>query len=196
MEAKSELRLAIRQRLARLPARDREVESQILVRELKKMLWEKPQTIALYSAYLDEPDLTELITEFLKQKNVICLPKIERSHLEMHRILSLDDIHRNPVTNVPEPIDRSPLDETSIDVVIVPGRAFTAKGERLGRGNGGYDHWIALQRIRNPATQYIGVCFECQIVQELPLEAHDERMDLVMTARKTHNTQGVLDTAL
>jgi 5-formyltetrahydrofolate cyclo-ligase len=166
-------------------SREREVESQILVRELRKILGEKPQTIALYFPYLDEPDLRPLITEFLEQKNVICLPKIEDGHLKMHPILSLEDVRRNPVTNVPEPIDRSPLDEASINVVIIPCRAFTARGERLGRGNGGYDHWIVLQRTRNPATKYIGVCFECQIVQELPLEMHDEKVDTVMTARKT-----------
>lgn len=189
MEAKSELRLAIRERLSKLSARDREVESQIVVRELKKLLPPVPATIAAYSAYMDEPDLSALITELLNEKNVICLPKIEHNHLVMHRIRSLDDVHRNPVTNVPEPIDASPIDESKIADVLVPGRAFTRDGHRLGRGNGGYDRWISEQRKRNPVTRYIGVCFECQIVQELPLEAHDEKMDLVVTARKTYKIQ-------
>lgn len=189
MFPKSGLRLAIRDRLGKLSARDREVESQIVVRELKKLLPSSPSTIAAYSAYSDEPDLTILITELLREKNVICLPKIEQNHLVMHRIRSVNEVHRHPVTNVPEPIDAFPIDESTIAIVIIPGRAFTTDGHRLGRGNGGYDHWIALQRKRNPATKYIGVCFECQIIQELPMETHDEKMDLVVTARKTYGIE-------
>ena len=162
---------------------DRRVESQILVRELRKKLTACTEVIALYSPYLDEPDLRPLITELLEQKNVICLPKVTGNHLSMHRIQSLEDIARSPLTNIPEPISDHPVDEAHISFVIIPGRAFTREGIRLGRGNGGYDRWITEQRKRNPVTKYIGVCFECQIVQDIPTEAHDEKVDCVMTAR-------------
>ncbi len=162
---------------------DRRVESQILVRELRKKLTGSAGPVALYSPYLDEPDLRPLITEFLEQKNVICMPKVENNHLSMHRIKSLEDVARNSETNILEPIQSSPIDEATISSVIVPGRAFTRHGVRLGRGNGGYDRWICEQRKRNPTTKYIGVCFECQIMQEIPTETHDERLDEILTAR-------------
>ncbi len=92
-------------------------------------------------------------------------------------------MHRNPVTRILEPRDDAPLSEETIDIAIIPGRAFTAKGERMGRGNGGYDIWISAQKKRSPSTLYIGVCFDCQIVQELPMETHDEIVDVVVTAR-------------
>jgi len=58
---------------------------------------------------------------------------------------------------------------------------------RLGRGNGGYDHWIEKQRDVNPDTRMIGVAFECQIVNEVPIDAHDEKMDEVITDRGSIN---------
>ncbi len=181
MEAKAELRRAIKERLQRLSENDRRVESQIIVRELRKILPPPPALIALFSPYVDEPDITPLITELLKKKNVICMGKLEANHMVMHHIRSVADVHRNPVTNILEPRDDSPAEEGKISVAIVPGRAFTQKGERMGRGNGGYDDWIAAQRKRSPNTQYVGICFDCQIVQDLPTEPHDQAVDTVIT---------------
>ncbi len=188
MEAKAELRRAIKERLSRMSENDRRVESQIILRELRKILPSGPHTIGIYSPYLDEPNLTPLITELLEQKNVVCMPKSGTHSMLMHRILSLQEIGRNPVTNIIEPIIDRPVDETTMQTVVVPGRAFTKEGVRLGRGNGGYDRWIQEQRKRNPATRFIGVCFDCQIVQDMPVEGHDEKVDLLVTPRMKIDT--------
>lgn len=66
------------------------------------------------------------------------------------------------------------------DVVVVPGLAFTAAGERLGQGGGWYDRF--LSDVRADCTS-IGVCFAEQIVDTLPIEAHDVVMDHVVTDR-------------
>lgn len=180
MEEKAVLRRAIKERLTRLSENDRRVESQVIIRELRKLCM-KATTIAAYSPYLDEPNITPLIEEWLEQKKVICLGKNSGNRMVMHSISSLDDVARNPVTNIPEPTSNSPIDEKTIDIVIVPGRAFTKDGVRMGRGNGGYDIWIRAQRKRNPLTRFIGICFDSQILQEIPIEEHDERVDRVVT---------------
>jgi 5-formyltetrahydrofolate cyclo-ligase len=66
------------------------------------------------------------------------------------------------------------------DVVIVPGVAFTSSGDRLGQGGGWYDRF--LSGVRSDCTT-IGVCFAEQIVDALPVEAHDITMDHVVTDR-------------
>lgn len=180
MEEKAILRRAIKERLAKLSENERRVESAIIVRELRKLCTEAT-TIAAFSPYLDEPNITPLITEWLEQKKVICLGKNSGNRMIMHSILSLEDVARNPVTNIPEPVSHAPIDEKTIDIVIVPGRAFTKDGLRMGRGNGGYDIWIRAQRLRNPATRFIGVCFDCQILQDIPVEEHDEKVNRVVT---------------
>jgi len=64
------------------------------------------------------------------------------------------------------------------DVVIVPGTAFTARGERLGQGGGWYDRFLFWVR---PDCTTIGVGFAPQIVDELPTEPHDVVLDHVVT---------------
>lgn len=64
------------------------------------------------------------------------------------------------------------------DVVVVPGLAFTASGDRLGQGGGWYDRFLPEVR---PDCAKIGVCFDPQLVESLPVEAHDVRMDHVVS---------------
>lgn len=64
------------------------------------------------------------------------------------------------------------------DVVVVPGLAFTATGDRLGQGGGWYDRFLAAS-----AATSIGVCFAEQVVEALPVESHDVTMDHVVTDR-------------
>lgn len=66
------------------------------------------------------------------------------------------------------------------DVVVVPGLAFTAAGDRLGQGGGWYDRFLSEVRADCSA---VGVCFAEQIVDALPTEAHDVAMDHVVTDR-------------
>jgi 5-formyltetrahydrofolate cyclo-ligase len=69
-------------------------------------------------------------------------------------------------------------DPSGVDVVIVPGVAFTPGGARLGQGGGWYDRFLAAVR---PDCTSIGVGFEEQVVDALPTEAHDIALDLVVT---------------
>ncbi|MEI6338074.1 MAG: 5-formyltetrahydrofolate cyclo-ligase [Verrucomicrobiota bacterium] len=63
------------------------------------------------------------------------------------------------------------------DLVLVPGLAFDARGFRLGRGGGFYDRWLGA----NPGVRTLGLCFACQLVEKIPVESHDVRVDAVLT---------------
>ncbi len=74
-----------------------------------------------------------------------------------------------------------PEDEPSpgtVDVVVVPGLAFTADGHRLGQGGGWYDRFLADVDHR---CVTIGVCFAEPVVSELPRESHDVILDRLVT---------------
>lgn len=64
-----------------------------------------------------------------------------------------------------------------IDAVVVPGLGFTADGTRLGYGKGFYDRWLAA----HPVPCRIGLAYAAQVLKTLPSEAHDERLDLLVT---------------
>ena len=78
--------------------------------------------------------------------------------------------------------DPSP-DPAMIDVMVVPGIAFTARGDRLGQGGGWYDRF--LSQVRSECVT-IGVCFEPQIVDDLPTEPHDVALDIVVTDEQVY----------
>ncbi len=64
----------------------------------------------------------------------------------------------------------------SADVVVVPGVAYDAAGRRLGRGGGSYDR--ALASVRVPV---VAVATDDEVVDEVPVEPHDVRVDVVVT---------------
>ncbi len=70
-----------------------------------------------------------------------------------------------------------PLEE--IDCVLVPGVAFDLSGHRLGRGGGFYDRFLA--RLDRPKVAVLGVCFESQVLADIPCSPHDARVDRVLT---------------
>lgn len=76
------------------------------------------------------------------------------------------------------PEDDPAPDPASVDVVIVPGTAFTVRGDRLGQGGGWYDRFLPGRR---PDCVTVGVGFEPQLVDDLPTESHDVVLDEVVT---------------
>ena len=68
------------------------------------------------------------------------------------------------------------------DVVLVPLLGFTATGGRLGQGGGHYDRWLAM----NPGAMALGLAWDCQLLEHLPLEAHDRTLDAVITPTRLY----------
>jgi 5-formyltetrahydrofolate cyclo-ligase len=186
MNPKQELRLAMKERLGRLSSREREVESAIVCRELKKFLGPSAKIIGAYMPFLDEPDIRTLLSEWMKEGRTLSIPFVRSDHsMAFWEVESFNDIERDPVTKIFQPVRGTRIeDESTIDAVIVPGRAFSAIGNRMGRGNGGYDRWIREQQKRNPKTVFVGVCFDCQILTDIPMEPHDTPVDHVITATR------------
>jgi 5-formyltetrahydrofolate cyclo-ligase len=68
-------------------------------------------------------------------------------------------------------------EELTVDLAIVPLLGFTAEGQRLGQGGGHYDRYLA----EHPAVIPIGIGWDCQLVEALPLEPHDRPLRAVVT---------------
>ncbi len=71
------------------------------------------------------------------------------------------------------------VDPAVLDVVVVPGLAFTPDGRRLGQGGGHFDRFLPL--LRGDCLR-IGVAFEEQLVDDLPTSPHDIAVDVVITS--------------
>lgn len=193
-EEKALLRKAIDERLKRFTDAERSAESRSLSRRLTEGIPAGTPICAFYPMR-SEPDITPFLEEVLRRGDPLFLPCFE-GVLTFRQATNLSKLVRGKLgTLEPSPTatelvtsnqpfdpaqDRQPV--TSL-TILVPGRAFDASGNRLGRGNGGYDKWIAEQREKGILMQLIGVALECQIVDSVPVESHDVRMDAIATAR-------------
>lgn len=70
-------------------------------------------------------------------------------------------------------------------IVIVPLLAFTAAGARLGQGGGHYDRWLA----DHPDVTAVGIGWDSQLVDELPLEPHDRLLRAVVTPTRLYERE-------
>ena len=81
-----------------------------------------------------------------------------------------------------EPTDEAPLlsDYSRLDLVVVPGVAFSSDGKRLGRGKSFYDRFLPLV----PRAAFVGVCYPCQVGEQIPADPWDIGMDIVCCGKK------------
>jgi 5-formyltetrahydrofolate cyclo-ligase len=76
---------------------------------------------------------------------------------------------------------------TELDLVMVPGTAFDVHGARMGQGKGYYDRLLSSAR---PNAPLVGLAFDCQIFEEIPVAEHDVFMDLVLTESREIKGKG------
>ena len=132
-------------------------------------------TILLYHSLPDEVDTHEFIRKWSCEKRVL-LPVVMGDDLELRKYTGAEDLAISSY-GIEEPVGEPFTDYAAIDFIAVPGVAFDRNGNRLGRGKGYYDR--LLPRI--PQAYKVGICFTFQIVEEVPAEPFDIRMDEIIT---------------
>ncbi len=110
----------------------------------------------------------------------VCYPRVHGEGLVFLRVAEPEALLRSR-WNLLEPPHREEavVPPGEIDLLLVPGVAFTREGGRMGRGGGYYDRLLADPALRAAS---FGVCFAEQIVPRLPIEAHDRPVTRVFSA--------------
>lgn len=170
---KSRLRDTMRQRLKQLSQNERHTRSLRICEKLHPFFSGK-KSLGLFAPTPTEPDLDLLWDLGLLEYHLVSYPRCEGDVLSFRPILALSELVRERFgIRAPAPGPR--LEQ--LDLIVVPGLAFTDQGVRLGRGAGFYDRFL----FTIPATTVkIGVCFESQRISEIPHEFHDVKMDAVV----------------
>ncbi|MFI3293309.1 MAG: 5-formyltetrahydrofolate cyclo-ligase [Rikenellaceae bacterium] len=139
-------------------------------------LFKNATTIALYASLSDELPTDTIINRWSQTKRIL-LPRIgEDCAMEFYQYY-ISDIESGAY-GILEPQGDYPIYIADIDLIIVPGVAFTLDGKRLGRGKGYYDRYLSRADFR---AHTIGVCYAHQILDDLPTEEHDVVLDMVAT---------------
>lgn len=139
----------------------------------------RAQTVALYAPMGAEVDTAEIAQAGAALGKRLAYPRL----LEGDRALGFaacraDALLPGPLRTREPPPDAQAVPLGEVDLVLVPGVAFDARGRRLGRGRGHYDATLAGL----PASaRRVGLAFELQIVSAVPQERHDALLDTIVT---------------
>ncbi len=183
-DEKQLLRTRISERAKKQLPNERAAESRSLSRRILENLPEGTLTICAYWPMPSEADIAPLIKTLLEKGHHVFIPRFTKTAFEFRKIATLEDLFPGKF-GLLEPLPSQPaLDLTNVDVVLLPAVGFDRTGNRLGRGNGGYDRWIEELRKKNPQATVWGVALEHQLTDSVPTEPHDQKVDALMTGRE------------
>jgi 5-formyltetrahydrofolate cyclo-ligase len=121
---------------------------------------------------------TSRLHELLASRAVgLALPRVHGNRLEFIRVDTHTRMHRSAF-GIDEP-DGDAIELSAIDLIVVPGIAFDKRGYRLGYGGGFYDRFLA-----EVASPTVGLCAETMLVDTLPFDDHDKRVDTILTEQR------------
>lgn len=122
-----------------------------------------------------EVDIRPVLIDALKHKR-LALPKIGADgYMSFRGITSLEDLKTGNL-GVEEPQEGIIVQPDRQSLILVPAMAFTKQRTRLGRGKGYYDRFLQ----RYPETRTLGLCRTHQIVEELPTDEWDRKVDTLL----------------
>lgn len=187
-QAKGALRDAMREMLRDLVPQEAAAMSAAVCRRVSAMeCFVAAQTVLVYMPIPGEVDVCPLALRSFQAGKSVCVPRMDWKSRRMHavEIRGFDDQFEQQRHGVREPIGGAPLPVGEIDLVIVPGLAFDPEGNRVGRGAGFYDRFLSDPGLRRSGRMTIvGVGFDFQMVDRVPTEPHDAKVEAVATDRR------------
>mgnify|MGYP000002819482 FL=1 len=182
-DLRKDLRIARRDHVTALPASMRTL---VFMRPPAPLgaLVPEGATIGLYHANPYEAPPASYARHFFEQGHELALPRFAGRGEAMRFARFIDpfddsDLEKGPYGQ-PQPLADAPLVQPQ--VLFVPLVGFTSQGARLGQGGGHYDRWLA----DHPDTVAIGLAWDCQLVDALPIEQHDIPLTAIITPTRIY----------
>ena len=132
--------------------------------------------VSIYSPIRGEVPTGEIEKLAIKAGKIVYLPRIIKAQRTLVFAESSGKMEKGPY-GIPQPhADAESVRIDALDMIIIPGIAFDMHGHRLGYGMGYYDR--AFGNIREDAS-VVGIAYSFQVVEKLPVEEHDLRVDFI-----------------
>lgn len=188
---KTEIRKAAH--AARKAQQDKDgVSQQITDRVMQLPEYESANCVMWYVDVRDEVRTRHALPGALKSGKRIVIPYCVLGELELFHLESMNELETGmysilePLAELREVAPKR-VDVSALDLILVPGVAFDARGGRTGHGKGYYDKLLENAR---PDTPLVSLAFECQMFDEIPMQPHDIYMDKVVTESRVYDGIG------
>ncbi len=167
----------MRDRKRAIPSEEKLRRSENILRRLEQMpQFKTSQVVLMYWSMADEVQTHTFVERWYRQKTVL-LPCVDGDDLRLRRYTGPECMTAGPQFGIGEPTGPKWTDLAAVDLIVVPGVAFDRQGNRMGRGRGFYDRMLKS----TPNAVKIGVAYDFQILDAIPVEPHDVPMDAVIT---------------
>lgn len=154
--------------------------SEKILSEVEKLIeFRSAKVVLAYNSLSDEVDTHNFLNRWWKQK-LILLPKVVGDDLSLHPYKGEDSVVKGAF-GIDEPTTPCFTDYEKINFVIVPGMAFDAAGNRLGRGRGYYDR--LFNNCLPDNINRVGVCYPFQLITSVAVAPTDVRMHKVICVK-------------
>ena len=139
--------------------------------------YKNAKTIYGYLPYNQEVRTVPMLEQAIRDGKRVAVPKCYGDEM---RFIFMDDLSKveKGYANIPEPVDDEPVAEDPTALVLMPGLAFTAQGQRIGYGGGFYDKFLAVE----PHHPTVALCYAFQMREHLDTEEFDKNVDCVLWA--------------
>ena len=175
---KKELRRQIRQ-LKRAMTEEQIVEASEKLGELfvDTPQYKNAKTIYGYLPYNQEVRTVPMLERAIRDGKRVAVPKVYGDDM---KFIYMEDLTRVELgyAGIPEPVDDGPVADDPTALVLMPGMAFTQKGDRMGYGGGFYDKFLEQE----PNHPTLALCYDFQMFPALETEEHDIPVDCVLWA--------------
>lgn len=181
MAVKASLRKIIRQRLAAMSPTVAQAKSMaICKRLLEQPEFERAQTIMIYLPMPGEVDVAPIALRGWQMDKTIAAPRLawDLRYMLPVEIRSLESGLVVTRPGLREPEGGEPIPLGMLDMVLVPAMAYDRQGNRLGRGAGFYDRFLASPQFRGVP---VGLAFTEQLVDHVPVHDTDMPVQLLIT---------------
>ena len=140
-------------------------------------------TVLYYVSFRSEVDTHGLMQAAWERGKRVAVPRVirEGNRLDLHLIRSMDDLAPGAMGILePDPNRAETCPGDEVNVIVIPGAVFDRKGHRIGYGGGYYDRLLAGMP---PELFRVGLGYELQLVDNIPAEEHDQKLDVLVTER-------------
>ncbi len=191
MSVKKELRQRLRNILADIPPQELETKSlRACHRLFEQPEYVKAEVIMVFLSLPTGIDTSPLVLRAWQDRKRVLAPKVSWSQRRMMpvEIRSLTDDLTVSHMGIREPVSGIPFPISMLDLVLVPGLGFDEYGNRLGRGRGFYDRFLAHPEFKGVAC---AMAFEEQMTPSIPAGPLDRHVEMLVTDEKVRRFKNV-----
>lgn len=175
---KRELRRAMSEKKRAMTAAEVESRSAMLAEKLYRTAqWRAAKAVYVYIAFNQEVRTRPIIERAWDEGKRVAVPKEVGNGMRFIWFDRFDQLAPQGAFGILEPTEDGPVADDEAALILMPGVAFDRDGHRVGYGGGYYDRWLS----EHPGHPTLALCYDFQVVKDIPSEVHDIRVDAVLS---------------